>query len=103
MTNSISEINLLSGYQPVANEETRKKFEQAWGCILPSRPGITQVEMFYAADVGEIIGEGGTGDDFYAFPFPESLTNALTNDALDPIVKTPEYDVCAIRMEKIGR
>ena len=69
MTNSISEINLLSGYQPVANEETRKKFEQAWGCILPLRPGITQVEMFYAADVDEILGEGGTGDDFYAFPF----------------------------------
>jgi formate dehydrogenase alpha subunit len=48
--------NVLSGYQSVANEETREKFERAWGCILPPRPGITQVEMFYAADAGEIKG-----------------------------------------------
>jgi formate dehydrogenase (NADP+) alpha subunit len=34
------------------------------------------------------------------FHFSESPTNALTNSALDPISKTPELKVCAVRVEK---
>ncbi len=34
------------------------------------------------------------------FHFAESPTNALTNTALDPIAKTPELKVCAVRVEK---
>jgi formate dehydrogenase major subunit len=41
------------------------------------------------------------GTIFMPFHFPESETNALTIDALDPIAKTPEYKVCAICIEKI--
>lgn len=32
------------------------------------------------------------------FHFPESLTNALTVAALDPIAKIPEYKVCAVKI-----
>ena len=35
------------------------------------------------------------------FHFGESPTNVLTNPALDPIAKIPEYKVCAIRVEKL--
>jgi formate dehydrogenase (NADP+) alpha subunit len=35
------------------------------------------------------------------FHFAESPTNALTNAALDPISKTPELKVCAVRVEKV--
>jgi len=35
------------------------------------------------------------------FHFAESPTNALTNPALDPVAKIPEYKVCAVRVEKI--
>ncbi len=35
------------------------------------------------------------------FHFAESPTNVLTNAALDPIAKTPETKVCAVRVEKI--
>ena len=48
--------NVLSGYQTVVDKNAREKFEQAWGCILPPEIGITEVEMFYAADAGEIKG-----------------------------------------------
>jgi len=36
------------------------------------------------------------------FHFAESPTNMLTNPALDPIAKIPEYKVCAVRVEKAG-
>lgn len=37
-----------------------------------------------------------------SFHFFESPTNVLTNPAVDPISKIPEYKVCAIRIEKIN-
>jgi len=35
------------------------------------------------------------------FHFAESPVNILTNHALDPVAKIPEYKVCAVRVEKI--
>jgi formate dehydrogenase major subunit/formate dehydrogenase alpha subunit len=32
------------------------------------------------------------------FHFPESPINELTNPALDPVAKIPEYKVCAVRI-----
>jgi formate dehydrogenase alpha subunit len=37
------------------------------------------------------------------FHFAESAANILTNSALDPIAKTPEFKVCAVRVEKPRR
>ena len=37
---------------------------------------------------------------FIPFHFAESPVNRLTNPALDPIAKIPEYKVCAVRIEK---
>jgi formate dehydrogenase major subunit/formate dehydrogenase alpha subunit len=38
---------------------------------------------------------------YASFHFPESLTNALTVAALDPIAKIPEYKVCAVKITPI--
>jgi predicted molibdopterin-dependent oxidoreductase YjgC len=38
---------------------------------------------------------------FVPFHFAEAAANMLTNDALDPVCKIPEYKVCAARLEKI--
>ncbi len=38
---------------------------------------------------------------FVTFHFAESPTNLLTNPALDPVAKIPEYKVCSVRVEKI--
>lgn len=42
------------GYQPVADDMVREKFEKAWGCKLSSKPGLTLVEMFQAALRGQV-------------------------------------------------
>jgi predicted molibdopterin-dependent oxidoreductase YjgC len=39
---------------------------------------------------------------FMAFHFRESPANILTNDALDPVAKIPEFKVCAVKVEKVG-
>ena len=38
---------------------------------------------------------------FIPFHFAEAAANVLTNDALDPIAKIPEYKICAVKVEKI--
>jgi len=38
---------------------------------------------------------------FMSFHFMEANANVLTNPALDPICKIPEYKVCAVRVERI--
>ena len=43
-----------TGYQRVADEEVRARFERAWGMSLPSQPGLTEPEMLAAAAKGEI-------------------------------------------------
>jgi len=39
---------------------------------------------------------------FMTFHFAESPTNQLTNPAIDPVAKIPEFKVCAVRIEKDG-
>jgi formate dehydrogenase alpha subunit len=46
--------NVYTGYQAVADPAIREKFETAWGCPLPSSPGLTLVEMLEAAYRQEI-------------------------------------------------
>ncbi len=42
----------------------------------------------------------GKGVVFLPFHFAENAANVLTNTALDPIAKIPEYKVCAVKLEK---
>jgi len=39
---------------------------------------------------------------FMTFHFIEALGNVLTNPALDPVAKIPEYKACAVRVERAG-
>jgi formate dehydrogenase major subunit len=41
------------------------------------------------------------GEMFMPFHFAECAANILTNNALDPIAKIPEYKACAVKVEKI--
>jgi formate dehydrogenase major subunit len=43
------------------------------------------------------------GSVFIPFHFREAAANVLTNDALDPFGKIPEYKFCAIRLEANGQ
>ncbi len=46
--------DVYPGYQKVADEEARTKFEEAWGVPLPASPGLTVVEMMNAAADGDV-------------------------------------------------
>jgi formate dehydrogenase alpha subunit len=42
------------------------------------------------------------GTVFIPFHFAKAAANRLTNAALDPIAKIPEFKVCAVKIEKVG-
>lgn len=46
--------DVLPGYQKVADQGCREKFEMAWGSIPAPEPGLTLMEMMEAARRGEI-------------------------------------------------
>lgn len=46
--------NVFTGYQRVDLEENVKKFENAWGVELSSKPGLTASEMIHEAHKGSI-------------------------------------------------
>jgi formate dehydrogenase alpha subunit len=61
---------------------------------VSSRRGSVEVE----AKVTDRVKEGVI---FMPFHFAEAAVNALTNPALDPVSKIPEYKVCAARIDTI--
>ncbi len=63
-------------------------------CRIVSRRGDVVTKAYITDSV-----EPGTI--FMSFHFMEANANELTNTALDPICKIPEYKVCAVRVEKI--
>jgi len=48
----------------------------------------------------KISSQAVQGTVFIPFHFAEAAANLLTNPALDPIAKIPEYKVCAVRIER---
>jgi formate dehydrogenase major subunit len=62
--------------------------------LVSSRRGevVTKVVLTNAVDAGTV---------FMSFHFMEANANVLTNPALDPICKIPEYKVCAVRVERL--
>ncbi|HXW98613.1 MAG TPA: molybdopterin-dependent oxidoreductase, partial [Methanomicrobiales archaeon] len=42
------------------------------------------------------------GETFVPFHYVECAANMLTNNALDPVAKIPEFKACAVRVEKLG-
>ncbi len=46
--------NVFTGYQQVADENVRQKFEKAWGMKLPAEPGLVLTEMFPAMHEGKV-------------------------------------------------
>jgi len=61
---------------------------------VSSRRGSVEVD----AKVTEKVGKGVI---FMPFHFAEAAANELTNSALDPVSKIPEFKVCAARIEKL--
>lgn len=49
-----------------------------------------------------VTGRSPAGTVFIPFHFAEAAANELTNEAIDPLAKIPDYKVCAVRVEKVS-
>ncbi len=84
---------------PEGHVEVNPEDAAAWGfkdgdeAKLISRRG----EVTTKVRVTDVVKKGTV---FMSFHFMEANANVLTNPALDPICKIPEYKVCAVRVEK---
>jgi anaerobic selenocysteine-containing dehydrogenase len=61
---------------------------------ISSRRGEIETHVLVTEKVKE-------GSAFVPFHFNEAAANVLTNPAVDPVAKIPEYKVCAVKIEKI--
>ena len=50
-----------------------------------------------------VSGRPSKGVVFMPFHFREAAANVLTNTALDPVSKIPEFKVCAVKIERQKR
>lgn len=62
--------------------------------VVESRRGAVEVRALVTDRVPR-------GMVFMTFHFREAPANALTNDALDPVAKIPEFKVCAVRLRRV--
>jgi formate dehydrogenase alpha subunit len=61
---------------------------------VSSRRGQIQTHVLVTEKVNQ-------GSVFVPFHFREAAANVLTNPAVDPLAKIPEYKVCAVKVEKV--
>ena len=96
MTRKSPAINQKSptGYVEI-NSEDAKELSIQNGDILQVTTRRGKVTT--PAKVTEDIGKGWL---FMPFHFKEAPANMLTNDALDPIAKIPEFKDCAAKIKK---
>jgi predicted molibdopterin-dependent oxidoreductase YjgC len=80
--------NKLPGFQDVADDELRGKFERAWGVTVPAEPGLHLTGMFEAMEHGEltavyVIGENpaqSEADKQRAISLLEELDHLVVQD-----------------------
>jgi len=76
-------------------DAARMGIEDGDTILLRSRRGEVRARV-------RITQRSAPGMVFGTFHFKETPINLLTNDALDPIGKIPEYKVCAVSVEKVA-
>ncbi len=69
---------VLSGYSPISNPKARAKFEDAWNVSLPEEPGLTALEMLWAAEAGSLKGLIIVGENpVQSYPHASRVIKAL--------------------------
>ena len=96
MTRKVEGLNLLKGEGEV---EINPGDASALGIADGEKVKVIsrRGEVVAKAKVTEVSSLGVV---FMTFHFAESPANLLTNPALDPVAKIPEYKVCAVRVER---
>jgi formate dehydrogenase alpha subunit len=96
MTRKVSGLNMLKGEELV---EINPNDAEALGIFEGERVQVISRRGRVMAKA-RVTEKSPPGVVFMTFHFAESATNLLTNPALDPVAKTPELKVCAVRLEK---
>jgi len=98
MTRKVRGLNIMLGEELV---EINPGDASALGIADGDMVKVTsrRGEVVAKAKLTEVSPEGVVSMDFH---FAESPANMLTNPALDPVAKIPEFKVCAVRVEKNG-
>jgi predicted molibdopterin-dependent oxidoreductase YjgC len=97
MTRKVRDLNLLRGEELVEmNPEDAHKLgiDDGEQIEVSSRRGRVKART-------KTTEKSPSGVVFMTFHFPETPTNILTNPALDPVAKIPEFKVCAVKLNKI--
>ncbi|RKY26733.1 MAG: formate dehydrogenase subunit alpha [Planctomycetota bacterium] len=91
---------VLDGLVPNASVEINPRDAEALG-ISPGEVVRVSTRRGCIELAAEITDRAAPGSLFAPFHFAEASANRLTNDALDPIAKIPEFKICAAKLEKI--
>jgi anaerobic selenocysteine-containing dehydrogenase len=97
MTRKINDLNILrqGEFVEINPQDARSLgIEDGEMVEVRSRRGRLQVKT-------RTTEKSPAGVVFMTFHFSETPTNVLTNPALDPIAKIPEFKVCAVNVSKI--
>jgi len=97
MTRKVAGLNILEPEGLVwVNPQDAKNLGIADGdsIEITSRRGTVKAKA-------KVTGKTHEGVVFMTFHFAEAPANVLTNSAADPVAKTPEFKVCAVRVEKL--
>ncbi|MDD1670124.1 MAG: molybdopterin-dependent oxidoreductase, partial [Methanomicrobiales archaeon] len=94
------------------SESLEREVPTGWVEINPEDAaslGVADGEMVKAKTrrgeieiTAKVTGGIRKGEVFIPFHYVECAANILTNNALDPVAKIPEFKACAIRIEKLG-
>jgi hypothetical protein len=94
---SARKIVKSSNARPLAREAVRAlRSRNAWNYGRPGRNQRGTVEL--AARQDDSVPDGVV---FIPFAYVEAAANLLTNPALDPFGKIPEFKYCAARVDRI--
>ncbi|MFZ5452603.1 MAG: formate dehydrogenase subunit alpha [Thermodesulfobacteriota bacterium] len=85
-----------TGYVEISPEDARAlAVADGEAVLVSSRRGEIQIQVKISPRVNR-------GVVFIPFHFAECAANVLTNPALDPVAKIPEFKVCAVKVEKMA-
>ena len=97
MTRKTAGLNNLAGHKIVISEADALSLGINSGDKVKVKSRRGEIETFASIEANNIQ----VGTVFIPFHYYEAAANILTNPAVDPVAKIPEYKVCAVNVSKI--
>ena len=97
MSRKTSQLNNLAGPMVMMSVEDAETLGigNSETIRVSSRRGTIEAPAFVTRRIGQ-------GTVYIPFHYHEAAANVLTNPAIDPVAKIPEYKACAVRVSKVN-